>query len=163
MGVMTEKIEKYKIRLHTKLPQKVLGNSAKSFLSKCFLRYRSISGIIVYAIMKDDICVANALLKHNYLHRYGFMKKGDMIINPYWTNPDYQRRGYASHLLQGIKNDNKEFWKCVYAVVVKNNIASRRCLETNGFELAGYTSKRLWIYNLKKKETDMFVYVYRRG
>ena len=157
-----ETIKKYKIGLFSHLPEDALGNSGKTITSRLLLFFRSFRGFIIYALFVGDICIANAIIKHNYLHRYSFMKWRDMIINPYWTDTNFLRKGYASQVLKYIIDDQNESWKCLYAVVVNQNVASRRCLEKNGFEFVGYANRVLWTYHKTETKGQLMIYRYRK-
>ena len=132
-----------------------------SFFARIRMRIRSVRGYIIIAYFEYGKSISYVVLKHNYLYRYTFLKKNDMIINPYWTHPDYRKKGIATKLLKEVVKNENNVWDNLYAVVEIDNIGSINCLEAVGFGFFGYAIKRKkWFYDISQKRKSMLL-VYR--
>ncbi len=128
----------------------------KLFLRSLFGKY------YIYSISIDgNSAVANVFIKHNYLNKYGFMKKNDMLINPYWTSESYRRRGYARQVLCYMFSDDTVHWENMYAVVENNNLPSIRALVSVGMTFVGVCEKKIWTYHLLPEQTEGRLLVFR--
>lgn len=90
-----------------------------------------------YCLDKGDVC-AYLFLKHDFLGHYSFMRRSDMLINPYKTLPAYRKQGYAAALLRAATSDAAANGIRIYAVVTSDNLASQKALERNGYSRIGY-------------------------
>ncbi len=141
----------------------------KSFLpdlsvpGKLRLWFRSFRGYTILGCFINGICVSYVTLKHNYLNKYRFMERKDMLINPYWTAVEYRRMGFAKSLLTEITKNSDLSWKRLFAVVAADNIASINCLESAGFILIGYAVRNKWSYEMTNNSTGLKIYQFSRG
>lgn len=109
---------------------------------RLMLAFRSLRGYRYYYCQDHGAVCAYLFLKHNYLGYYAFMKRDDLLINPYKTLPPYRRQGYAAALLHAAVADARRNGQTLYAVVTKDNTASQSALLKAGFQKLGFVEHR---------------------
>ena len=133
--------EKYIYRLFKPKPWKLfIVNYQEMNVSKR-IRFilSSITGdFIYYMIDLNNNYLAYCLLeKKNW--RYQFLKKNDYVVSPYVVNPNYRGKGLGTQLLLDIKKEfNRTNNGNLYAMVKKENMASRRAMQKAEAIVVGY-------------------------
>lgn len=126
------------------------------------LLLRVLRGYTVYYQTDGEKMVSYCFLKRNYLGKYAFLKKQDVLINPYYVSPEYRGHGLGGKLLKAAFADREEPWERVYAVVKEENLPSIRTLEKLGFHQIGFSDKSGWLHRLTEKKTKLCVFCLTR-
>lgn len=132
--------------------------SSFSVFERARLLLRVFRGYFVYYQTDKDKLVSYCFLKRNYLHKYSFLKKDDVLINPYFVSPMYRGQGLGGKLIQTAMEDSNKCWKTVYAVVKEDNLPSIRTLEKLNFHRIGYSDKQGWSHKLTDRKTHLPIF-----
>lgn len=142
------------------LPKRIRNCFTLSDRAKLLLR--AVRGYFLYYATDSDRLVGYCFLKRNYIAKYSFLGKNDVLINPYYVSEEYRGRGIGGSLISASICDTKALWDNVYAVVKSDNFPSVRTLEKLGFHRAGYSDKRGWSHRLTVSKTDLPVFILDR-
>lgn len=134
-----------------------------SLFERAKLLLRVIRGYTVYYQTDGTQMAGYCFLKHNYLSKYAFVRKHDVLINPYYVSPAFRGHGLGGALIRTAIEDTKTSWHRVYAVVKEENIPSLRTLEKLNFTKAGYSEKGLWQHKLTQRQTELPVFCLTRS
>lgn len=118
-----------------------------------FLFFRAIRRYNIYYFLDKNRAVAFCCVKRNYLHKYGFMRRRDVLINPYYVDPRYRGQGLGGKLIEAAMKDGIEEWQTIWAVVCSDNLSSIITLQKQGFIECGFSRIGRWSHSLTKKET----------
>ena len=129
-----------------------------SFSDRLKLIVRVLRGYRLYMVTNGENLCAYTFLKRNYLHKYAFMRRGDFLINPYYVHPDNRSCGIARKMIEHVMNDLPDHHGRVWAVVKNDNLPSLSVLSKCGFELVGYSEKRLWSHCLTTEKTHLHLF-----
>ncbi len=133
-----------------------------SVTDRAKLLLRLLRGYTVYYQTDGEKPVSYCFLKRNYLHKYAFLKKTDVLINPYYVSPEYRGQGLGGKLIKAAIADRQEAWERVYAVVKEENLSSIRTLEKLRFAKIGFSEKHGWSHKLTDKQTKLPVFCLTR-
>lgn len=112
--------------------------------NKASIIFRFVFGYIVFILYStNDKPVGFCVLKRRQGFRQTFMKKGDVLIAPYYVAEESRGKGLAVAMMktiisQGISTSSGS----CYAVVHYDNYASLHVLEQVGFVNEGYLIKK---------------------
>lgn len=144
------------------LPVPPAVRNSLSFFERARLLLRVFRGYDVYYQTQNGELASYCFLKRNYLGKYAFLKKKDVLINPYYVVPAFRGRGVGGKLIRIAVEDRATAWETVYAVVKEENTPSIRTLEKLGFEKCGYSDKRGWSHKLTDRKTELPVFCLTR-
>lgn len=133
-----------------------------SVTERAKLLLRVLRGYYVYYQTQNDRLVSYCFLKRNYLGKYPFLSKNDVLINPYFVSKDYRGRGLGGKLIDTAIKDTQTAWERVYALVMQDNLPSIRTLEKLQFERIGYSDKRGWSHRITERKTHLPVFCLTR-
>lgn len=125
---------------------------------RLFLLLRAFRGYQIYYLMDGEKPVSYSFFKRNYLHKYAFLQRGEVLINPYFVFPEYRGNGLGGKLLKAAMEDGKKEWSSVWAVVLDDNEPSIRTLQRLGFSDCGFSDVKLWSHRLTKNKTGRRVF-----
>lgn len=143
------------------VPPRIKSNF--SILDRAKLMLRVLRGYTVYYQTDGEKMVSYCFLKRNYLCKYAFLKKKDVLINPYYVSPEYRGRGLGGKLIEAAIADREEAWETVYAVVKEDNLPSIRTLEKLNFVKLGFSDKSGWSHKLTDRQTKLPVFCLTRS
>lgn len=146
----------FQSNLFTLLPKQI--SSQFTFSDRIKLLLRVWRGYRLYFLTEQETLCAYTFIKRNYLHKYAFMRKGDLLVNPYYVNPEYRGCGLAQKMLQLVQDDLKEQKGSVWAVVKEDNLPSIAVLKKTGFVQVGYSQKKLWSHCFTKEQTHLHLF-----
>ena len=127
------------------------------------LLFRAIRGYwLCYVIYRDEL-ISYAFFKKNYLLKYRFMHRKDVLINTYDVSPQYRSHRLGAKMLNIALSSDRFEWRKAFAVVNKNNVPSIRTLQKIGFTLIGYEKKSDWSYHISLKPTELLVFCKERS
>ena len=133
-----------------------------SVIDRAKLLLRVLNGYYVYYETDADKMMGYCFLKRNYLRKYAFLQKQDVLINPYFVSPEYRGNGLGGKLIKAAISDSETSWKTVYAVVKEENMPSIRTLEKLGFQKVGCSDKKGWSHRLTEQKTHLPVFCLTR-
>lgn len=122
---------------------------------KKHLLFRAISGYYLYYYAVKDSVICYCFLKKNYFHKYTFMLKGDLIINPYYVVPEYRGNGIAKQLINQVLLHRPNPSARIWAVVEKKNVPSVKVLQKVGFTFKGSVETCHWRHHISQTETPL--------
>lgn len=125
--------------------------------------YRMLIGYRIYVMRREDTFLAYVMFQKGKIARYPFVKKGMLLMGPYFVNENFRGQGYAGELIDAALMDLKDY-SAVFAWIASSNHASRRALTKAGFEQVGWlnvngikkevvqvqTQHELWKKDLKR-------------
>ena len=132
-------------------------------IDRAKLLLRVLNGYYLYYEMDADKLAGYCFLKRNYLGKYAFLQKQDVLINPYYVAPSYRGSGLGGKLIETAIADFETPWKTVYAVVKEDNLPSIRTLEKLSFQKVGYSDKKGWSHRLTERRTHLPVFCLTRS
>ena len=124
-----------------------------------------ISGYRIYVITSDDDIVKGSLvLSRGGTFRYPFSTKEDLIDGPSYTIDEFRGQGVMVRLAEACLNQFETSYKVVYGTINKDNIASIRRCEKNGYKRVGYVSyNNLFHRGKMKSDGEMVLVAYSKG
>lgn len=131
-------------------------------LDRMRLGLRVWRGYYLFCAVKEHKLVGYAFLKRNYLHKYAFMERGDLLINPYFVFEEMRGQGVSTEMLRAVLEDGVVPFKRIWAVVKSDNGPSLAVLKKLGFRNVGFSNKGLWSHCLKKNETHLEIHCFEK-
>ncbi|MBQ9532121.1 MAG: GNAT family N-acetyltransferase [Eubacterium sp.] len=138
------------------LPKKY--SKSFSFNEKIKLHLRAIRGYYLYFVEYNEKMIAYCFLKKNYLGKYSFMNKNDLLINPYLVIEEHRGKKLGERILRAALNNAPSNTKNVWAVVLSDNTPSIKTLQKLDFVLAGYSNIKRFSHSLTTKRNDKLVF-----
>lgn len=129
-----------------------------SVLDRIKLMLRAFRGYYFYSAERDRELIAYCFLKRNYLRKYAFLQRNDVLINPYYVTPEFRGNGYGGKLLKTAYEDCGTDWTAIWAVVKADNLPSVATLQKMGFQQEGYSAKSGWTHRLVQSPTNLLVF-----
>ena len=129
-----------------------------SISEKIRLALRSLRTYNVYYIIDDGKAIGYCFIKKNYLNKYSFMDRKDVIINPYLVDEAYRGQHLGEKMIQYAMDDMCSQYSTMWAVIEKDNIASIKTVEKLGFSFKGYAKSKCFAWKLCNEQTNLVVY-----
>jgi L-amino acid N-acyltransferase YncA len=121
---------------------------------------RAIRGYYLFSLEKNGKMIAYCFLKKNYLSKYPFMEKNDLIVNPYFVCEECRGRKLGEKIVKAALNNMPTDTENVWAIVLNDNIPSIKTLQRIGFELEGYSHVVNSSHHIQQEPTDKLVFKY---
>ena len=138
------------------LPKKIKKDF--SLVERIKLHLRALRGYCFYFLEIEDKMVAYCFLKRNYLKKYSFMDKNDLIVNPYYVSEEYRGNHFGEIILRASLDNLPANTKNVWAIVLDDNIPSIKTLERIGFNIEGYSYVFHFSHHISDNQTDKYVF-----
>lgn len=146
----------FKSTLNCLLPKCLKGSF--SIVERCFLLLRVIRGYQIYYYKDQEQVAAYCFLKRNYLRKYAFLKKNEVLINPYYVAPEYRGNGLGGDLLSAALSEIKDGKTAVWGIVLEDNLPSIKTLQKLGFSDCGCSKINFWSHRLTEERTERRVF-----
>lgn len=134
-----------------------------SITERIRLLLRVLRGYLVYYQMSGNTMASYCFIKKNYLCKYAFLEKRDVLINPYYVSADFRGCGLGGQLIRVAIDDKQTDWDRVFAVVKEDNFPSIRTLDKLGFERIGFSRKKGWSHKLTANKTHLLLFSLTRS
>jgi len=129
-------------------------------LDRIRLSVRVWRGYYLYCVVREHKLVGYTFLKRNYLHKYAFMRRGDLLINPYYVSENMRGQGISTDMLRTILQDHALPRNRIWALVKSDNGPSLTVLKKLGFRNVGWSDKRLWSHHLIQNITHLEIHCF---
>ncbi len=124
---------------------------------RCMLRLSR--GYSVYVLRDGHECVGFATLR-NAGSRYPFIKRGDVLLAPYFIDSGSRGRGLAKPMLTEAGKDHKGR---VFALVLTDNTASVKTLSAIGYKDLGFVDTGGFIKRQTERPTRCKLWMHEGG
>ena len=103
----------------------IIPDSLKGFFFEKRLLFRAVRGYWLCYAMYHDTLIAYAFLKKNYLLKYRFMHRKDVLISPYYVSPEYRGHRLGGELLNVALSSDRFVWRKAFALVMPKRKGGR--------------------------------------
>ena len=95
----------------------------------------------IYYMIKDSEVIGHIVVARGGW-RISCSKKEDIVLCPIWISPAHRGKGFGTKGISVVLNELNISYEKAYEYIGKDNIASIRSVEKNGYKMTGTASER---------------------